>query len=97
LTIPFSLMVSFLYLFLSGRTINTISLSSLAIASGLVVDCAIVVVDNIYRKLERGNRPQEAAVFGAQEMFLAIAPLLLTCGLCPLLLFWRCRDNFEPR
>ena len=72
-TIPFSLMISFIYLFLSGRTVNVISLSSLAIATGMVVDNAIVVVDNIYRKLERKNRPREAAIFGAQEMFLAIA------------------------
>ena len=73
LTIPFSLLIAFIYIFLSGRTINTISLSSLAIAAGMVVDNAIVVVDNVYRKLERGNRPTEAAIFGTQEMFLAIA------------------------
>ncbi|MDD5618020.1 MAG: efflux RND transporter permease subunit, partial [Candidatus Omnitrophica bacterium] len=78
LTIPFSLLIAFIYLFLSGRTINTISLSSLAIAAGMVVDNAIVIVDNIYRKLERGNRPAEAAIFGAQEMFLAIAASTLT-------------------
>ncbi|MDD5538846.1 MAG: efflux RND transporter permease subunit, partial [Candidatus Omnitrophica bacterium] len=45
LTIPFSLLITFIYLFLSGKTINTISLSSVAIASGMVVDNAIVVVD----------------------------------------------------
>ncbi len=78
LTIPFSLMISFIYLFLSGKTINTISLSSVAIASGMVVDNAIVIVDNIYRRLERGNRPQEAAVFGASEMFLAVAASTFT-------------------
>ena len=78
LTIPFSLLISFIYLFLSGRTINTISLSSLAIASGMVVDNAIVVVDNVFRRLERGNRPQEAAIFGTNEMFLAISASTLT-------------------
>lgn len=78
LTIPFSLLISFIYLFLTGRTINTISLSSLAIASGMVVDNAIVVVDNIHRRLERGNRPSEAAIFGASEMFFAIAASTLT-------------------
>jgi hydrophobe/amphiphile efflux-1 (HAE1) family protein len=78
LTIPFSLLIAFIYLFLSGKTMNTISLSSLAIASGMVVDNAIVVVDNIFRKLERGNRPREAAVFGTQEMFPAIAASTLT-------------------
>ncbi|MCM8789602.1 MAG: efflux RND transporter permease subunit, partial [Candidatus Omnitrophica bacterium] len=78
LTIPFSLLISFIYLFLSGRTINVVSLSSLAIAAGMVVDNAIVVVDNIYRHLERGKRPQEAAIFGTSEMFLAIAASTFT-------------------
>ncbi len=78
LTIPFSLMITFLYLFLSGRTINVISLSSMAIASGMVVDNAIVVVDNIFRKIERGQRVAEASIFGTQEMFLSIAASTLT-------------------
>ncbi len=78
LTIPFSLLISFIYIFLSGKTVNTISLSSIAIASGMVVDNAIVIVDNVYRRLERGNRPQEAAIFGASEMFLAIAASTFT-------------------
>jgi HAE1 family hydrophobic/amphiphilic exporter-1 len=78
LTIPFSLLISFIYLFLSGKTINTISLSSLAIATGMVVDNAIVIVDNIYRHLEKGQRPQEAAIFGASEMFLAVAASTVT-------------------
>jgi len=78
LTIPFSLLVSFIYLFLTGKTINTISLSSIAIASGMVVDNAIVVVDNVFRHLERGQRPQEAAIFGTSEMFPAIAASTLT-------------------
>jgi len=78
LTIPFSLLIAFVYLFLSGRTVNIISLSSLAISAGMVVDNAIVVVDNIHRKLERGNRPTEAAIFGTQEMFLAISASTFT-------------------
>jgi hydrophobe/amphiphile efflux-1 (HAE1) family protein len=78
LTIPFSLMITFLYLFLAGRTINVISLSSMAIASGMVVDNAIVVVDNIFRKIERGQRVAEASIFGTSEMFLSIAASTLT-------------------
>jgi len=78
LTIPFSLLISFIYLFLTGKTVNTISLSSIAIASGMVVDNAIVVVDNVYRHFERGQRPQEAAIFGTSEMFLSIAASTLT-------------------
>jgi hydrophobe/amphiphile efflux-1 (HAE1) family protein len=78
LTIPFSLLIAFIYLFLSGRTINTIGLSSLAIACGMVVDNAIVVVDNIYRHLERGKRPQEAAIFATSEMSLSVAASTFT-------------------
>jgi HAE1 family hydrophobic/amphiphilic exporter-1 len=78
LTIPFSLLIAFIYLFLSKGTINTISLSSLAIATGMVVDNAIVIVDNISRRLQRGNRPTEAAIFGTSEMYLAVAASTLT-------------------
>ncbi|MFA5411656.1 MAG: efflux RND transporter permease subunit [Candidatus Omnitrophota bacterium] len=78
LTIPVSLLIAFIYLFLNGRTINIISLSSLAIACGMVVDNAIVVVDNVSRHIERGERPNEAAVFGTSEIFLAIAASTLT-------------------
>ncbi|MCM8757478.1 MAG: efflux RND transporter permease subunit [Candidatus Omnitrophica bacterium] len=78
LTIPFSLFIAFIYLFLSGRTLNVISLSSLIIASGMVVDNAIVVVDNFWRHLERGKRPQEASILGTREVFLAILASTLT-------------------
>ncbi|MDD5771434.1 MAG: efflux RND transporter permease subunit, partial [Candidatus Omnitrophica bacterium] len=78
MTIPFSLLIAFIYLFLSGNTINIISLSSLTIAIGMVVDNAIVVVDNVHRHMERGKRPQEAAIFGTSEMFLSIAASTLT-------------------
>jgi HAE1 family hydrophobic/amphiphilic exporter-1 len=77
-TIPFSLLISFIYLFLNNKTINVISLSSLAIASGMVVDNAIVVVDNVYRHMERGQRTMEASIFGTSEMFLSIAASTLT-------------------
>ncbi|MBN1526325.1 MAG: efflux RND transporter permease subunit [Candidatus Omnitrophica bacterium] len=78
LTLPFSLLIAFIYLFLSGKTINTISLSSLAIAAGMVVDNAIVVVDNAFRHVERGQRPSEAAIYGTSEMFLSIGASTLT-------------------
>lgn len=77
-TIPFSLLISFIYIFMSGKTINSISLSSLAIVSGMVVDNAIVMVDNIYRRMQSGQRPQEASIFGASEMFLAVGASTLT-------------------
>jgi len=76
--IPFSLLIAFIYLFVSNKTINVISLSGLVIAMGMVVDAAIVVVDNIYRHMEKGERPGEAAIFGTSEMFLAIIASVLT-------------------
>ncbi|MBU4488713.1 MAG: efflux RND transporter permease subunit [Candidatus Omnitrophica bacterium] len=78
LTIPFSLLIAFIYLFLSGKTMNVISISALAIAAGLVVDNAIVVVDNAMRHIERGERPQEAAIFGTSEILLAVGASTLT-------------------
>ena len=78
LTIPFSLIAAFILMLIFGYTINTITLSSLAIASGMVVDDAIVILENITRHLERGARPVPAAVFGSSEVGLAVAASTLT-------------------
>lgn len=78
LTIPFSLIIAFTFMYFFGYTINIISLSSLAIAIGMVVDNAIVIVDNIVRKLERGQKPKEAAVFGSFEVGLAVSASTFT-------------------
>ena len=60
MTIPVSLICSFIYLFATGSTLNIISLSSLSIAIGMVVDDAIVVLENITTHIERGSNPKEA-------------------------------------
>jgi len=60
LTIPVSLIAAFIYLFVSGNSINIISLSSLSIAIGMVVDDAIVVLENVTTHLERGGSPRAA-------------------------------------
>lgn len=78
LTIPFSLIASLIFLYLFGMTINVISLSSLVIAMGMVVDNAIVVLDNIMRKRHEGLLPEEAAIEGASEVGLAITASSLT-------------------
>ncbi len=78
LTIPFSLVVAFITLYLIGGTINLISLSSLAIAIGIVVDNAIVVLENITRHIERGENPKTASVIAASEIGLAISASSLT-------------------
>jgi len=76
--IPTSLIITFLLMYLAGYTINTDSLASLAIAVGLVVDNAIVVVDNINRHRRKGERPKEGAVFGANEVGVAVIASTLT-------------------
>ena len=72
ITIPFSLIVSFIYMNLSGTTINIISLSSLSIAIGMVVDDAIVVLENITKHIERGASPRDAAIYATNEVWLAV-------------------------
>jgi HAE1 family hydrophobic/amphiphilic exporter-1 len=77
-TIPISLIGSFIYLFITGNTINIISLSALSIAIGLVVDDAIVVLENITTHIERGSRPKQAAVYGTEEVSLSVIASTLT-------------------
>ncbi|MDD2387032.1 MAG: efflux RND transporter permease subunit [Bacteroidales bacterium] len=72
LTIPISLIVSFIFLHLTGGSINIISLTSLSIAIGMVVDDAIVVLENITKHIERGSSPREAAIYGTNEVWLAV-------------------------
>lgn len=72
LTIPISLIVAFTYLFVSGNSINIISLASLSIAIGMVVDDAIVVLENIIKHIERGSSPREAAIYATKEVWLSV-------------------------
>jgi len=78
LTIPIALIVSFIYLYGSGNTINIISLSALSIAIGMVVDDAIVVLENITKHIERGASPREAAIYATNEVWLAVIVTTLT-------------------
>jgi len=77
-TIPFSLISAFIFLYLFGRTINIISLLTLAIACGLVVDDGIVALENIIRHLERGGRPITSAIYGASEVGMAMTASTMT-------------------
>jgi HAE1 family hydrophobic/amphiphilic exporter-1 len=77
-TIPISLIGSFIYLYLTGNTINIISLASLSIAIGMVVDDAIVVLENITKHIERGSRPRQAAIYGTEEVSLSVIASTLT-------------------
>ncbi len=79
ITIPFSLIVTFFAMYLIGFTLNLISIMSLTIAIGMVVDNAIVVLENITRHVERGRSdPLRAAVDGANEVGLAVTASTLT-------------------
>lgn len=77
-TIPISLIGSFIYLYLTGNTINIISLSALSITIGMVVDDAIVVLENITTHIERGSRPRQAGVYGTEEVSLSVIASTLT-------------------
>lgn len=78
LAIPFSLIISFIVLFLFKFTINMILLMSLTIAVGMVVDDAIVILENIVRHIERGGKPKASAIFGASEMGMAVTASTFT-------------------
>nr|MBP6609537.1 efflux RND transporter permease subunit [Paludibacter sp.] len=78
ITIPISLIAAFIYLSGSGGTINIISLSALSVAIGMVVDDAIVVLENITTHIERGSRPASAAVHGTNEVAVSVIASTLT-------------------
>lgn len=78
LTIPFSLIIASVFMFLKGWTINLMSLSALALAVGMVVDNAVVVLENIISHVSRGAGRREAAMFGADEVGTAILASTLT-------------------
>jgi len=72
LTIPFSLISAFLAMYIVGYTINVFTLMAIVIAIGMVVDNAIVVLENITQHIEKGEKPKQAAIFGTGEMGMAI-------------------------
>ena len=72
LTIPISLICAFIYLYAVGSTLNIISLSALSIAIGMVVDDAIVVLENITTHIEKGSKPKEAAIYATNEVWLSV-------------------------
>ena len=77
-TIPVSLIATFAVMYAVGLTINTLTLLAMVLAIGLVVDDAIVVLENIYRQIEGGMKPLAAAIKGASEVGFAIVAMTLT-------------------
>ena len=78
ITIPMSLIASFIYLFVSDGSLNMISLSCLSIAIGNVVDDAIVVLENVTTHIERGSEPKQAAVHATNEVAISVVASTLT-------------------
>lgn len=72
LTIPISLIGAFFIMYVAGFSINVLTLLGIVLAIGLVVDDTIVVLENIYSKIEQGMSPKEAGVKGASEIFFAV-------------------------
>ncbi len=78
MVIPVSLVGSFFIMYIAGFTINVLTLLAVVLAIGLVVDDAIVMMENIYVKIEKGLTPKQAGLQGAQEIFFAIIATTIT-------------------
>ncbi len=78
LVIPVSLIGSFFIMYLAGFTINVLTLLAIVLAIGLVVDDAIVMMENIYVKIEKGMAPVQAGLEGSKEIFFAIVATTIT-------------------
>lgn len=78
ISIPISLLASLMYLFATGNTLNIVSMSALSIAIGMVVDDAIVVIENITTHIEKGESPKEAAVIASREVGISVIASTLT-------------------
>src|SRR5690606_698814 len=78
LVIPISLVGSFFIMYLAGFTINVLTLLAIVLSIGLVVDDAIVMMENIYVKIEKGMSPLKAGILGSNEIFFAIIATTIT-------------------
>ncbi len=76
--IPVSLIGAFFIMYVAGFSINILTLLAIVLATGLVVDDGIVVTENIYKKLERGMKPMDAAREGSNEIFFAVVSTSIT-------------------
>jgi len=78
IAIPISIIGAFFIMYLAGFSINILTLLAIVLSIGLVVDDAIVVMENIYTKIERGMPPKEAAIEGSKEIFFAVIATTIT-------------------
>ncbi len=78
LAIPISLIGAFFIMYLAGFSINILSLLAIVLSTGIVVDDAIVVLENIYKRIEKGMNPLEAGFQGSREIYFAIISTTIT-------------------
>ncbi len=76
--IPVSLIGAFFIMYLMGFSVNVLTLLAVVLATGLVVDDGIVVTENIFKKIEDGMPPEEAAIKGSNEIFFAVISTSIT-------------------
>ena len=87
--IPFSFLVTMIIMWLLDSSLNEITLFSFVLVSGIIVDDAIVVVENIYRHMQQGKSRQEAALIGTNQVaWPVITSTLTTLGAFSPLMFW---------
>ncbi len=89
ITIPLSVVLTLLVMYYSNLTLNLMTLAGLALGIGMLVDNAIVILENIYSYRERGTKPQVASVLGSEEMASAITSSTLTtiCVFLPMIMY----------
>ena len=89
ISIPFSVLVTLLVMSLTNITLNMLTMAGLILGIGLVVDCSIVILENIFKYRERGAKPDIAAILGSQEVMTSIitATLSTLCVFVPIILF----------
>lgn len=87
IAIPVSLIGAFFIMYLAGFSINVLTLLGIVLAIGIVVDDAIVVLENIYKKVEAGIKPVEASIMGTSEIFFAVisTTVALVCVFLPIM------------
>ncbi|HYJ10520.1 MAG TPA: efflux RND transporter permease subunit, partial [Polyangiaceae bacterium] len=80
LAIPVSIVSAFFIMYVAGFSINILTLVGLVLAIGLVCDDAIVVLENVYSKIERGQTPEQAAIEGSREIYFAVVSTTIALG-----------------
>lgn len=89
LSIPISIFITILFMYFMGLSINLMTLTGIILGLGMVVDCSIVILENIFRYRLRGTKLKAAAVLGSKEMIASITASTLTtiCVFIPIILF----------